>query len=83
MDNSLKPPGKGKTSSQRLLPVMENNELMLRPARKSLTALAPGQTLAVSPHAGSAAATSSQNPPPALPASGDALAFAERMFDRT
>ncbi|KAK0514194.1 hypothetical protein JMJ35_002811 [Cladonia borealis] len=63
--------------SQRLEVVVENNELVLRPARQqSLAALAPGQTLAVSPYASGPAQ------PPPTPATTDAFAFAERMVER-
>ena len=61
--------------SQRLEVVMENNVLVLRPVRQSLSALAQGQTLAVSPYA------SGPPQPPPTPAATDAVAFAARMVD--
>ena len=66
-----------RASAQQLEPVMENYGLVLRPVRQSLSALAQGQTLAVSPYA------SGPPQPPPTPAAPDAFAFAERMVDRT
>ena len=48
-------------------PVMENDELILRPATQSLTAPTPDQTLAVSPYAARSVATQSQSSPTSPP----------------